>query len=152
TSSTTASSRTTSRAGSAPATSSPSSRSPRPAARSPAGSAVAEVELGSDVLRTLDRGLGRLREAVAEIDGAVQTSSAALLRAGDAEVGGYRRLAELRLAELARGGVVQSLSAVSERVRAVLERREDELASLGRELEALERRLAELEAERERQR
>lgn len=113
---------------------------------------MADLESGSDLLRTLDQGIGRLREDVSAVDRTVQTSSAAVFRINDAELVAYRRLAELRLEQLTRGDVVKSLAAVSQRVREVLERRESALLEAGRRLEEIERQLEALEAQREAQR
>src|SRR5690606_35106859 len=108
-----------------------------------------EVEAGSDLLKTLDRGIARLREDLAAVDRAVQGSSGDLLELGKAELGAYKRLAELRLEQLKRGGLVSSLDAVSQRVREVLVRREEALAIVGEKLAELEGRIGPLEEERE---
>ncbi|HEU4619799.1 MAG TPA: hypothetical protein VFV10_17305 [Gammaproteobacteria bacterium] len=111
-----------------------------------------DEQAGSDVLRSIDRGIDQLRGDMRTTDEAVQSASQQLLRLAEAELSSYKRLAEIRLEQLTRGGVVTSLDAVSQRVRDILAQRETALAELTKQVAAAEQRLAALETERDQQR
>jgi hypothetical protein len=111
-----------------------------------------DEQTGRDVLRTLDRGIDRLREDMHATDDAVQSSSQQLLRLAEAELSSYKGLAEIRLEQLTRGGVVTSLEAVSDRVRTLLHDRDTALSELTAKVTDAQQRLASLETQREQQR
>jgi hypothetical protein len=111
-----------------------------------------EEQAGRDVLRALDHGIDGLREDMQATDEAVQSSSQQLLRLAEAELSSYKRLAELRLEQVTRGGVVSSLDAVSQQVRELLQQREAALAELTRRVAETQQRQALLEQAREQQR
>lgn len=111
-----------------------------------------DEKTGSEILRSLDEGIGRLRADMRTADEAVQSSSVQLLKLGEAELSAYKRLAELRLEQLTRGGVITSLDATTQRVRDLLAQRDEKLAELARRMTEAQQQLTALEEQREQQR
>jgi hypothetical protein len=106
---------------------------------------------GRDTLASLDAQLQQLRQETQTLDAHVQATSKRVVELRQAQGLHYRRLAELRLAALQRGPLLQGLDAADRQVQGILAEREAALAELRQASEQSQRRQAELERERQRQ-
>jgi len=103
---------------------------------------------GRDTLASIDEALGKLRKETDALDAAFQKAGAELANARQTQLGLYARIARIRLAELERGDLADTLDDADQRVAQILKAREAAQARLAEDIVAAETKLAELERER----
>jgi len=103
---------------------------------------------GRETLASIDEALAKLRRETDALDAGFQKAGAELTKARQRQLGLYARIARVRLAEIERGDLADTLEDVDRRVAEILEARRAAQAQLADEIAAAEARLAELERER----
>src|SRR5690606_10284088 len=103
---------------------------------------------GRETLASIDEALAKLRWETDALDAGFQKAGAELTKARQRQLGLYARIARVRLAEIERGDLADTLEDVDRRVAEILEARRAAQAQLADEIAAAEARLAELERER----
>lgn len=107
---------------------------------------------GREALARIDEALGKLRREADALDAGFQKAGAALADARQRQLGILARIARIRVEELERGDLADTLDDVDRRVAEILAARRAAQARLSDEIAAAEAKLAELErarAERE---
>jgi chromosome segregation ATPase len=107
---------------------------------------------GAETLGSIDDALQQVRRQMSELDRQIQSSSQELARIGEEEVGALRRLAAMRLGELANGAVVSRLDETDRRVRELLAERAERLEQLRAGLKESHDRQSQLESLRQAER
>jgi len=103
---------------------------------------------GREALESIDEALGKLRREADALDAGFQKAGDALTKARQTQLALYARIARVRLAELERGELADTLEDVDRRVEEILAARRAAEARLADEIAAAEAKLAELERER----
>src|SRR5690606_13052948 len=103
---------------------------------------------GRETLASIDEALGKLRRETDTLDAGFQKAGAELAKARQRQLGLYARIARVRLAELERGGLADTLEDADRRVADIPDARQAAQAELAEEIAEAEARLAELERER----
>jgi hypothetical protein len=103
---------------------------------------------GGEILALIDRMLQGARVATDTLDQQLQRTSNDLGAIRQARLAALARLARLRLEDIERGEVLQSLGDTDQRVRSILEERAAAIAALEGEITAAREALADRERER----
>jgi DNA repair exonuclease SbcCD ATPase subunit len=103
---------------------------------------------GHDMLATIERMLDDTRRELTNVDTRLEHASGELARVRQAELGVLSVLARLRLREIERGELVETLDETGRRVAEILAQRVDAQAALGAQIGATQEALAKLEQER----
>ncbi len=108
---------------------------------------------GKQPLDTIETELEAQRQAIADLERRLATSSDRLLASGKAQADAYRELARLRVNSMASGaagasGAASELDAAAKSVSVLLRRREEAAEALEQQLKASEQRRTTVEAER----
>src|SRR5690606_963547 len=103
---------------------------------------------GRETLASIDEALAKLRRETDALDAGFEKAGAELAKARQAQLGLYARIARVRLAELERGDLADTLDDADRRVAEILAARDAAQARLAEDIAAAETKLAELERER----
>src|SRR5690606_2001806 len=103
---------------------------------------------GREALESIDEALGKLRREADVLDAEFRNAGDALTKARQAQLALYARIARVRLAELERGDLADTLDDVDRRVAEILAARQAAETQLQDEIATAEAKLAELERER----
>jgi hypothetical protein len=107
---------------------------------------------GVEALGSIDEALQQVRRQMNELDVQIAASGQELARIGEEEVGAFRRLAAMRLDELAQGAVVSRIDDTDRRVRELLKQRAERLEALRGLVVASHEKQSQLEARRQAER
>ncbi|HEX6999363.1 MAG TPA: hypothetical protein VF322_14585 [Gammaproteobacteria bacterium] len=103
---------------------------------------------GRDALASIDDSLAKMRREAEALDGQFQRTSAEFAKVRQQQLGIFTRLARIRMEEIERGELLQSLDDTERRVRDILAARHAAQESLAAEIAEAERALEARERER----
>jgi chromosome segregation ATPase len=103
---------------------------------------------GREALETIDEALGKLRHEADALGSGFQKAGAKLTEARQTQLGLYARIARVRLQELERGSLADTLDDADRRVTEIVAARQAAQARLAEEIAAAEEKQAALERDR----
>src|SRR5690606_31581964 len=103
---------------------------------------------GREALQTIDEALGKLRHEADALDAGFQKAGAKLTQARQTQLALYARIARVRLEELERGDLADTLDDADRRVTEIITARQAAQVRLTEEIAAAEEKQAALERER----
>ncbi len=103
---------------------------------------------GRQTLNSIEKGLNQVRDQVQQVDERIQSTSRELVALRQEEGGRYKRLAQIRLDQMVSGEIAAGLDAADRRVGELLAEREAQLQSLQQQIDEVRQRQADLEERR----